>query len=58
MSDTNTVGPLRLRNGVDASGMLRSRRSQGDGAGLPAPCLRWQSHDPASLLASTDEVIE
>src|SRR5215468_9230967 len=47
--------PRRRRNGggedgVDASAMLRSRRSQGDGGGLPAPCLRWPGHNRSADL--------
>src|SRR5512132_1819655 len=30
--------------------MLRSRRSQRDGGGLPAPCIRWPGHDRSSHL--------
>src|SRR5512140_2270279 len=31
--------------------MLRSRRSQRDGGGLPAPCIRWPGHDRSSHLS-------
>src|SRR5258708_28710462 len=30
--------------------MLRPRRSQRDGGGVPAPCIGWQGHDRSSYL--------
>jgi len=38
------------RDGTAVSTLLRSRRSQRDGGGLPAPCSRWQGHDRSSYL--------
>src|SRR6516162_11918108 len=39
------------RDGTVASTVLRSRRSQRDGGGLPAPCTRWQGPDRSSYLS-------